>query len=100
MVICRRAVFGSSLSVMVSFVFAPLISFWSSDMFMQSFVGSLHVYWSKFVFGIFRFIIATLLGSMDRSWMFSGVMLKVASSIRVFMIERVCLRNCGLVVVI
>ena len=61
-------------------------------MFMQSFVGSVQVYSSKIVFGHWKSIMATRLGSMARSVMALGVMLKVASSMRMDMAVRVSLR--------
>jgi len=80
MAIWRRAVSGFRLSSMVSSLLVRLRSLRSSAMFRHIFWGSSHWYSSKMVLGQWKSIIATLEGSMARSWMFSGVMLKVASS--------------------
>jgi len=85
MAICSRAVSGLRLSSMVSSFVVLFRSLRSSAMFMQIFCGSSHWYSSKMVFGQWKSIMATLEGSMARSWMFSGVMLKVASSTRMAM---------------
>jgi len=57
----------------------------SSVMFMHIFWGWSHWYSSKIVLGHWKSIMATRLGSMARSWMPSGLRLKVASSTRIAM---------------
>ncbi len=57
----------------------------SSVMFMHIFWGWSHWYSSKMVLGHWKSIMATRLGSMARSWMPSGLRLKVASSTRMAM---------------
>jgi len=85
MLICSRAVSGFRLSSMVSSFAVLRRSLRSSVMFMHIFWGWSHWYSSKIVFGQWKSIMATLEGSMARSWMFSGVRLKVASSTRMAM---------------
>ena len=84
-VICSRVVFSSSVSSMVSSFAVRLSSLSSSVMFMHIFVGSVHVYSSKVVFGHSKSIMATREGSMALSLIPSGLRLKVASSMRVDM---------------
>ena len=87
------AVFSSSVSSTVSSFPVLLRSFRSSVMFMHILVGSVHVYSSKTVFGHWKSIMATREGSMARSVMASGVMLKVASSMRMEMAVMVSFRD-------
>ena len=76
---------GVSVISMVSSLLVLRRSFRSSVMFMQSFWGWSHWYSSNMVLGHWKSIMATRLGSMVRSCMFSGVRLKVASSVRMAM---------------
>jgi len=93
MISLSLAVFSSSESSMVSSLPVLLSNFSSSLMFMHILVGSVHVYSSKTVFGHWKSIMATREGSMARSVMASGLMLKVASSMRMDMAVTMSLRD-------
>ena len=80
MVILSFPVFSSRASSADSFFPALFSSFRSSPTFMHIFVGSVHVYSSKAVFGHSKSTIATRDGSMALSFIPSGSMWNVASS--------------------
>jgi len=85
MVIFSRPVFSSRASSTGSSFPARLRSFSISLMFRHIFVGWSHWYSSKIVFGHSKSTMATLEGSMARSFMPSGVRLNVASSTSMLM---------------
>jgi len=85
MVMLSLGVSGVRVSSMVSSLVVLRRSLRSSPMFMHIFWGWSHWYSSKMVLGHWKSTMATRLGSIVRSWMLSGVMLKVASSVRMAM---------------